>query len=155
MAYPARIKDQVFCIFCSNGALKATSNMNPEPRAGADNFAVLGEDIDVYPGEPSVSGTSMATALAAGLAARILDFARHTDSRDANCSVEQLSTRAGMSAVFRKIAVPNQKYQCIAPWLLWEHGARELGELEATKRTGQPSRNHVQKVLAGALRQME
>jgi len=156
VAYPARIKDHVFCIFSSNGALKAMSSaMNPEPRKGADNFAVLGEDIDLDPGLPPVSGTSVATALAAGLAARILDFARHTDSRAAGCSAEQLGTRASMRAVFERISMQNQKFKCIAPWLLWEHGARANEELEATRRTGQPSRTHVHWVLADALRQME
>ncbi|GJC96376.1 extracellular alkaline serine protease [Colletotrichum higginsianum] len=47
VAFPARIQDQVFCIFATTAALKDVPEINPEPRKNADNFALLGHDIDL------------------------------------------------------------------------------------------------------------
>jgi hypothetical protein len=147
VAYPARIKDQVFCIFSSNGANKATTDKNPEPRTNADNFAFLGEDVDVHAsGSIPVSGTSMATALAAGFVARMLDFSLHQDSRAAGIDVEKLHTKSGMTAVLHKISSSDGKFQCITPWLLWKL---------AKKRAQEPTRSLMQKVLREALEEMD
>jgi len=147
VAYPARIKDHVFCIFSSNGANKATTDNNPEPRRTADNFAFLGEDIDVHTsGSIPFSGTSMATALAAGFVARMLDFSLHPDSKDAGIDVEKLHTKSGMTAVLHKISSSDGKFQCITPWLLWKL---------ANKRAQEPSRGLMQEVLREALEEMD
>ncbi|EGU72586.1 hypothetical protein FOXB_16905 [Fusarium oxysporum f. sp. conglutinans Fo5176] len=73
VAFPARIRDQVFCIFATDSMLGRT-RYDPEPRVHADNFAILGEDIRVDGGTRLGQGTSAATAVMAGFAARILDF---------------------------------------------------------------------------------
>ncbi|KAJ5668904.1 Extracellular alkaline serine protease [Penicillium macrosclerotiorum] len=131
VAYPARMKDHVFCIFSTNGTLKNSSRYNPEPRSNADNFAILGEGIELYPGREPVQGTSMATAIAAGLAGRILDFARHTDCRDNIEGGDIIHTKAGMTAIFKAISRSSANYDCIAPWRLlkmqWQ-GDRENRE---------------------------
>lgn len=113
------MKDRIFPIFRSDGDYQAL-RAYPEPSHRGNNFAVLGKDVEVIPGSGSrVSGTSVATALAAGLAAGILDFARHTDSRKAGCDPRKLRTKAGMTAVFRMISRLDEQYQCIVPsWLL-------------------------------------
>jgi hypothetical protein len=147
VAFPAAIKDHVFCIYSCNGSLEASnSNMNPKRRKNADNFAILGEDIEIHPGSGIglISGTSAATALAAGLAGQILCFARQPGNHGANCTAsqnyagvhghecvaEQLCTRSGMTAMLNKISRTHQKFRCIAPWLLWAHqtspGKKEL-----------------------------
>jgi len=146
VAYPARIKDQVFCIFSSNGANKATTDNNPEPRRTADNFAFLGEGVEVHAsGSIPVSGTSMATALAAGFVARMLDFSLHPDSKDAGIDVKKLHTKSGMTSVLQKISSSDGKFQCITPWWLWQL---------ADKRAKEPTRSLMQKVLKEALEEM-
>jgi hypothetical protein len=147
VAYPARIKDQVFCIYSSNGANKATTDNNPEPRIAADNFAFLGEDIDVHTtGSLPISGTSMATALAAGFVARMLDFSLHPDSQDAGIDAKKLHTKSGLTAVLHKISSSDGKFQCITPWLLWKL---------ANKRAQEPTRVLIQEVLRKALEEMD
>ena len=146
VAYPARIKDQVFCIFSSNGANKATTDNTPEPRKTADNFPLLGEDIDMHASDGNpVSGTSMATALAAGFVARLLDFSLHPDSQDAGVDVKKLHTKPGMTAVLHKISCSDEKFQCITPWLLWRL---------ANKQAQESTRDLMQKVLREALDEM-
>ena len=77
-AYPAGIKDHVFCIFSTDAGLMNSRGFNPPARGDADNFAILGEDVDLPPRTEPVRGTSVATAIAAGFAARILDFGRQS-----------------------------------------------------------------------------
>jgi len=142
VAFPAAIKDHVFCISSCTGDLWA-SKMNPPGRDDADNFASLGEDVSLYEDKALLDGTSVATPLAAGLAARILDFARHTDSRIAGCDETKLRTRPGMRAVFKKMSNRDGLFRCIAPWLLWQHTS-------APSHT-QPDRNRIQEVIKEAL----
>jgi hypothetical protein len=147
VAYPARIKDQVFCIFSSNGANKATTDKNPGPRTNADNFAFLGEDIDVHAsGSLPISGTSMATALAAGFAARMLDFSLHPDSQGAGIDARMFHTKPGMTAVLNKISSPSGGFHCITPWFLCK---------DADTQTRELARGSMQKVLKEALEEID
>lgn len=147
VAYPAKHHEHVFCIFSCSGNLKQTDDTNPNPTE-TDNFAMLGEDVRVFPGQV-LNGSSIATALAAGFAARIIDFTRHEDicSRLKRKGLEpdRLSTREGVRAVFREISTTSGKFRCIAPWKLWEHGTKDPAR-------EYPGRQHVYKVLKGILK---
>jgi hypothetical protein len=95
--------------------------MNPPGRDDAENFASLGCSVELYEDRPPLNGTSVATPLAAGLAARILDSVKYIDSQNARCYEDRVRTRPGMRAVFKKISKEDSPFRCIAPWLLWQH----------------------------------
>jgi hypothetical protein len=121
--------------------------MNPPARNDADNFASLGENVGLYDNKAPLDGTSVAAPLAAGLAARILDFARHADSRSAGCDEQQLRTRPGMRAVLKKISKQDGLFRCIAPWLLWQH--------PSTPSDTQLGRERIQEVIKEALNTLD
>jgi hypothetical protein len=125
------------------------TGMNPKSQDNDDNFAMLGMNIDLCPGsgQPPVSGSSMATALAAGLAARVLDFAGHRDSRVAGCDAVRIHTRSGLRAVLRSISRTENRFQCIDPSLLWEH--RTMPESKEL------TRERIQKVITKAFRELD
>ncbi|KAJ5116711.1 subtilisin-like protein [Penicillium angulare] len=114
VAYPARHSFKTICMFSTNTDDQASS-FNPEARSHTDNFAILGEDLE-HPADPRKreSGTSMATAIAAGLAARIVDFSRHEDNETID-RVAKVGSIAGMTAIFRSISKPAGRCQCLAP----------------------------------------
>jgi hypothetical protein len=117
IAHPAAMSDDVFCIFASDGLNKATAlRYNPKPRKDAPNFAFLGKLDESDPN----GGTSIATALAAGFVARIIDFSRHLDS-SRGVDVQLLCTRAGMRKVLKEISESNGRFYCITPWKLLEN----------------------------------
>jgi hypothetical protein len=95
--------------------------MNPPGRNDADNFASLGCNVELDSYKELLDGTSVATPLAAGLAAKILDFSRQSDSRKAGCDEEHVRTRPGMRAILKKISRDDGLFRCISPSLLWQH----------------------------------
>jgi subtilisin family serine protease len=115
VAFPARHRDYAVCIFSTTTNFKS-SDFNPVARTKNENFAILGEDIEVHPNKERKKGTSMATAIAAGLAARILDFTRHTDSRRKGViqRVADVGTKVGMTAIFAAMSRPHDNYDCVA-----------------------------------------
>lgn len=117
IAYPARHHSEVFCMFSTNGAVTRSLNLNPSKGLGQYNFAILGEDILTLSGEQK-SGTSFSTAIAAGLAGRLLDFSRHSDCwpRIRNASIIKL--KHGMTKVLLAMAVKDGSYRCLKPWNL-------------------------------------
>ncbi|RAO73558.1 uncharacterized protein BHQ10_009570 [Talaromyces amestolkiae] len=118
-AFPARHKFKTICIFSTNTDDQA-SHFNPEARDDADNFAILGEDFPHPTNDKKrEDGTSMATAIAAGLAARILDFTRQPDNKEI-VRVEDVGKMAGMTAIFSFMAKKAGKFNCVAPLRLLE-----------------------------------
>jgi uncharacterized protein YbaA (DUF1428 family) len=125
--FPASHPD-VFCIH------SATSDGNPSsfnPTADAnDNYSVLGEFVEApHKGTATerLSGTSVATPIAAGIAALVLDFARQKKSEDQRKVVREprkLRTKEGMDNVFAKMVDPrmkgrsNAEYFNLQPWHL-------------------------------------
>ncbi|RAL13188.1 uncharacterized protein BO97DRAFT_45016 [Aspergillus homomorphus CBS 101889] len=112
--FPARHSFRTMCMFSTNADDQASS-FNPEPRERENNFAILGEDLE-HPADPQrrESGTSMATAIAAGLAARIVDFSRQGD----NATIERVAdvgSLAGMTAIFRFMSKRAGPFQCVSP----------------------------------------
>ncbi|RSM08195.1 hypothetical protein CEP52_004869 [Fusarium oligoseptatum] len=140
VAYPASMTDRVICIFCCNGGLKPSRQWNPNPRNNAANFAFLGEDVILDSGPKPLCGTSVSTALAAGLAAKLLDFSRQPDVQSwiSKASREKMRTKAGMSAIFKEMSRKNvsEKYECVAPWKILpaqlDHGRKKIREAICT-----------------------
>ncbi|KAI4599476.1 hypothetical protein KJ359_001918 [Pestalotiopsis sp. 9143b] len=126
VAYPARHNYYTICVF-SVDTHHRPSRFNPERRPNADNFAILGEDFS-HPIHPNhrVSGTSAATAAAAGLAAMIIDFSRHGDNVDTIVRAADVSTMAGMIAIFDSMAVRAGEFKCIVPLNLLPTGYRDM-----------------------------
>ncbi|KAF6525681.1 hypothetical protein HZS61_011476 [Fusarium oxysporum f. sp. conglutinans] len=147
VAFPARIRDQVFCIFATDSMLGRT-RYDPEPRVHADNFAILGEDIRVDGGTRLGQGTSAATAVMAGFAARILDFVSQKGVADGLEGVELLKTKAGMTAVFKRLVMSSGFYECIRPGKL-------LKDRKYDPKKRAAFREHVKETLVTALKNVE
>ncbi|EXA29728.1 hypothetical protein FOVG_18809 [Fusarium oxysporum f. sp. pisi HDV247] len=116
VAYPARYRLNTICVFSTNTGDQG-SDFNPEPRDDAPNFAILGEMFR-HPDQrrdEHMSGTSMATAMAAGLAARILDFSRQPDNRPHIFRADDVGKLAGMMAIFNFMSKPAGRLKCVAP----------------------------------------
>ncbi|KAF2120733.1 peptidase S8/S53 domain-containing protein [Lophiotrema nucula] len=107
----------LFCLFSTTAGAKPASLFNPAPVDDAFNFAILGEDIQL-PDTAPLNGTSFSTIIAAGVAAHILDFSMHPDTRSKIPSNETLRQVDGMSAVFATMSVRENKYHCLTPWTL-------------------------------------
>ncbi|KAI3530064.1 extracellular alkaline serine protease [Colletotrichum filicis] len=120
ITFPGRLyrSEKTFCMFSTDGNARSLPAFNPSPLPGARNsFAILGQGIRATSGPPA-SGTSLATAIGAALAARIIDFSRHQDIRGRIRKPEHLKRVEGMASVFAKMARTDGGYQCIAPWRL-------------------------------------
>lgn len=115
------------CIFSTNGANRFSRDFNPDPRKDADNFAILGENVELYDEKPPLKGTSVATPIAAGLAGHLIDFSRQIDCREAIQGVGLVATKSGMTAIFKKISVGDREgYNCIIPSNLLDYGHKEM-----------------------------
>jgi hypothetical protein len=116
IAYPARMRD-VFCMFSTDGHLNV-SRFNPPPSPAAENFAILGEGVSARTGR--FSGTSVSAAIAAGVAAVLLDFVRQGGASTIihPRALDRVQTKDGMTALFRLMSRKANGYHCIAPWLL-------------------------------------
>lgn len=82
IAFPARAPG-VFCVH-STDALGKPSSFTPFPQKYVDNFATLGEEVrSAWPKhmrrglEQRMSGTSVATPIAASIAAQVLEYGRN------------------------------------------------------------------------------
>ncbi|KAI6755660.1 hypothetical protein HG531_004766 [Fusarium graminearum] len=120
VAFPARMADRVTCIFCCNGGRRSSREWNPRARTGTSNFTMIGEDVVLDSGKKLKGGTSVSTALAAGLAAKIIDFSRQPDICDfiSESTRRKLKTKAGMDSIFKGMSgEPDREgYECIEPW---------------------------------------
>ena len=124
--WPAR-KPGVIAIHATDGRGEAP-NINP-PREGNHNFATLGHDINMrWPckGEGSkfedmyISGTSFSTPIAAGMAANVLEFARHR-LKLSEWEQPRFYSHNGMRKILAEMAVRQQNgYDYLRPWRLWE-----------------------------------
>jgi hypothetical protein len=106
----------VFSVFATDASMKPSLAFNPEAIRGEGNFAFLGQDIrgQVPDNEPfNVSGTSIAAAVATGVAASLLDFSRQRICRD---FMGNIGNMAAMSKIFSLMSVPDHGYDCVVPW---------------------------------------
>lgn len=141
VTFPARMKNHVFCIFATNANAKVADSslsFNPPGRPRCNNFAILGENIqiDPVPWCKPVSGTSYATSIAAGLAARLLDFSRQEAPKTQIRKLESLHSFEGMSAIFQKLAAETSasEYQCLRPWVLIESAKETESRQDSRQR---------------------
>lgn len=132
VTFPGSMRHYVFCIYATDANAKIAgraASINPPGRVMAPNFALLGENIvlsgGLLLGDPPLTGTSYATSIAAGLAARLLDFSRQEGPAARIRKLEDLQTFEGMEAVFMKLATPSAEYKCIVPWRLIENCTEE------------------------------
>ncbi|KAG8356412.1 hypothetical protein FVEN_g5734 [Fusarium venenatum] len=116
VAFPARHNLTTMCIYSTNMG-NQSSNFNPEPRSDTSNFAVLGEGFQHSDQKRNeqMSGTSMATAAAVGLAANIIDFSRQEDNKSYICRSQDVGKLAGMLSIFSSISRPAGPLRYVAP----------------------------------------
>ncbi|KAI0534306.1 hypothetical protein GGR58DRAFT_520508 [Xylaria digitata] len=144
--FPARLRNDVFGIFSTDARAKVAGvslSINPPRRRKGYNFAILGEDVVVSPYEKPVTGTSYATSIAAGLAAKLIDFSRQSTPASSIRLVNHLHSFEGMAAVFMKMVGEETSYHCLRPWKLLEHALPD--------ETRQCKRERVCDIISGAL----
>ncbi|KAH7149101.1 hypothetical protein B0J13DRAFT_674322 [Dactylonectria estremocensis] len=132
----------VICIHSTDGHGNPSPS-NPTVRNGI-NFAVLGLSIETSvkvkakkcaissatsPAEPRrevayISGTSYATAIAAGIAANVLEFARHNPSLSEG-EREVLYSSWGMRLLFEEMGTVRREHYYILPWKMFDGRAKE------------------------------
>ncbi|WXC44111.1 hypothetical protein QX201_003846 [Fusarium graminearum] len=115
VAFPARHNLTTMCVYSTNVG-NQSSTFNPEPRSDTPNFAVLGEGFQ-HPDQKSepMSGTSMSTAAAVGLAANIIDFARQSDNKSYIYRSQDVGKLPGMLSIFDAISKPAGSLRYVEP----------------------------------------
>ena|SRR5437764_10336697 len=144
--YPARLH-HVFCIFATDGNVRV-SNFNPPPRPSTLNFAILGENVKLRQWKDPVSGTSVSTAIAAGLAAALLEFAHQPDARKVigDEGLRNMGSMEGMAAVFKLMSTYHRDngYDCLVPW--------DLLPSDVSKKKPETTRRVISENISMALR---
>jgi hypothetical protein len=106
-----------------------TSSFNSPLREGKENFSVLGEALESF--SPSSlgrgltvrkSGTSFATPIAAGIAASILEFARHSFAARSP-GLAAVSSPEGMRLLFSYMSSSRDGFAYVTPWKLFDTGS--------------------------------
>lgn len=143
ISFPGRMTDSVICVFSStiNGQ---RSDFSPRGSLYQPNFSVIGENIEAawVPSQDNqnrlytMSGTSCATPIVAGIAALLLDFAKQhkktlqrTDEdirrlTDWETTERYLQSLTGMKSVLRRCMTDEEhmsgNYHFLKPWQLLE-----------------------------------
>jgi Subtilase family len=142
ISFPARMQGNVICIFSSTGWIKQSEDFNPAPSGlSKHNFCVLGEEVEKF-GDPTsttkerCSGTSIATSIAAAIAALVIDLSRQSDCKEHIPNREDLQTVAGMSSIFQEMARggDDNGYNCVAPWKVLECTGKTVDFWDATRK---------------------
>ncbi|KAL4964647.1 S8/S53 family peptidase [Aspergillus stella-maris] len=134
-AFPAQCPS-VFCIHSTDGNGNP-SNFNPTASETDVNFSLLGEHVtSSWPAGINghdqtvnvMSGTSVATPIAAGLAASVLSFVRQQDQQVAEESKRLgpwLKRDISMDAVFKRMVIQRRGvgYDYITPHVLFDSGS--------------------------------
>lgn len=122
-AFPANIVGHVVKISSTDGR-GSKSRWNPSKSKNNDNFSVVGEAVSsAWPAhleprkEQRKSGTSIATPIAAGIAALVLEFATQKPQTIPNREI--LWSYEGMRAIFEKMAWPKDGFNWVVPWKLF------------------------------------
>jgi subtilisin family serine protease len=87
-----------------------------------DRFATLGAQVpSSWPGQGQstpLSGTSVSSVIAAGVAASALAYARHLEPKDGPAQ-SSLKTREGKMALLRLLGQPSEHGTYLNPWVLF------------------------------------
>lgn len=129
----------VFCVHASEGNGE-DGGINPNPPAGSGfNFMTLGIGLDLMERElideggrkiprykkVVTSGTSLATPIAAGIAATVLDLAARVEAIN-NRTEKKLKRVDGMKKLLMQMSTPmndaRDRLRYMAPWHHWEDG---------------------------------
>jgi hypothetical protein len=128
IAFPARM-NQIISINSSDG-FGSKSRFSPSPRDNDDNFSIVGEAVEVaWPisllegGIRLTSGTSIATPIAAGVAALVLEYVSQRGPEDMEeshpiANVGRLWHYDGMRAILTSMSGGStiDGYHWIQPW---------------------------------------
>jgi hypothetical protein len=133
-AFPASMDGSVVRVFSTNGMVRATAEFNPTAVSTTRNFGFLGEHVQVQSAQglnTRVSGTSIATSIAAAIAALLIDF-----SRRQGCAflTEKLSTVWGMSAALAMLGTLDNGIYCFNPWSTWLDPSDRVAPDDNSKR---------------------
>ncbi|KAF8855673.1 hypothetical protein BDZ45DRAFT_727983 [Acephala macrosclerotiorum] len=122
-SWPAR-KDGVIAVHVTDG-LGTGVNINPSS-GGEVCFATLGCDIKHtwYEGDDEgdmyISGTSFATPIAAGIAANVMEFARHRVDNLNEERKKRLYSAGCMKQIFKAMSDKRGDYYYVQPWTFWD-----------------------------------
>jgi hypothetical protein len=131
-AFPAAFTS-VFCIHSTDGQGNS-SGFNPTAKVAGVNFSLLGEHVrsdwpagvkGINQSVNTMSGTSVATPIAAGLAASILCFVDQQDQQvEANEPLRLwLKEYDAMERIFMSMAESRRDYHYIRPHALFSRGS--------------------------------
>lgn len=124
--YPAS-SPSVICVHAVDGKGNDCGGFNPPVTCWPDRIATLGLGVKCSWNNKIVykSGTSFAAPLAAGIAANVLDYARHSVEKGhlEHHKLKFLTENGGMRRFFAKLlSVQMGELQYVAPWHLWSEG---------------------------------
>jgi hypothetical protein len=130
VTYPGCLSksSKVLCLFSTAEGNPDDTGFNPAATPNTYNLALLGEGIKIDPQDQPIRGTSFSTIIAGAIAAHIIDFSNHQDTRDEILDVWYLREVEGMTSVFASMkAVKTNGYLVLEPWNLMKHSrTREL-----------------------------
>jgi subtilisin family serine protease len=150
--------DRVICVHAADG-LGNKHPRNVTQEQPWKEFATLGCDVEAFvgPGQQAIkSGTSVASPVAAGLAALILgevlmNKTEYLTWLSGDCAQQakvyneklyRLRTREGMSNVLMSLSISRDNYNCLRPWKLlhknYGHKCLRVEKIIDTAAGGKP-----------------
>lgn len=130
---PAIITDKVFGMFSTNAGIRESSSINPSPMADPANLAIFGENVEIDESGPLVTGTSLSTSIAAGVAALVLDFSRQGHNSAMSSTLLSVRGRQQIKRVLLEMSSGDAGYNCICPWSLLHSGAEYVNNRRAQR----------------------
>jgi hypothetical protein len=125
VTYPGCLSQssKVLCLFSTTGdGDPDRPGFNPAAVPNTYNLSLLGEGIRIDPQDQPIRGTSFSTIIAGAIAAHIIDFSNHPDTKDKIRDVWFLREVEGMASVFASmIVVKKNGYHILEPWKLMKH----------------------------------
>ncbi|PNP56272.1 hypothetical protein THARTR1_03797 [Trichoderma harzianum] len=124
-AFPAR-KEGVIAVHASDGSGEWVK-LNPNSESKL-NLTTLGENIKIRWPDPDnsgemkdihISGSSFATPIAAGIAANVLEFARHRLQLN-EMKKDEIYSHRGMTKILKAMSCRRGEYDYVHPLAFWE-----------------------------------